>query len=95
MKAYLIAMEAVHDEAMFKEYQKGAQPTVASFGGQFIARGGKLTILEGQWQYPRTVIIEFPSRDAAEAWYNSPEYREAVGLRFSSTSTNLVIVDGV
>ena len=42
------------------------------FGGQFIARSGKWTPLEGQWQHPRTVIIEFPTRDAAEAWYKSP-----------------------
>ena len=41
MKAYLIAVETVHDEAMFAEYRKEVVDTVKSFGGQFIARGGK------------------------------------------------------
>jgi hypothetical protein len=49
MKAYVIALETVHDEAMFAEYRKGVVGTVATFGGQFIARGGKFTVLEGQW----------------------------------------------
>jgi uncharacterized protein (DUF1330 family) len=48
---------------------------VEPFGGKFIARGGKLTVLEGEWAHPRTVIIEFPSREAAEGWRNTPQYR--------------------
>ena len=47
MKAYLIAVETVHDEAMFAEYRKQVGGSVAPFGGQFIARGGELTVLEG------------------------------------------------
>jgi uncharacterized protein (DUF1330 family) len=57
MTAYLIALETIHDEAMFAEYRKQVVATVEAFGGRFIARGGKLTVLEGQWQLPRTVII--------------------------------------
>ena len=72
MKAYLIAVETVHDEAMFAEYRKQVVGTVGPFGGQFIARGGKLTVLEGQWEHPRTVIIEFPTREGFIARKNSP-----------------------
>jgi len=95
MKAYLIAVETVHDEAMFAEYRKQVVATVESFGGRFIARGGKLTLLEGQWQHPRTVIIEFPTREDAESWYKSPDYQKIIGLRLKSTSGNLVVLDGV
>ena len=94
MKAYLIAVETVHDEAMFAEYRKQVVATVDAFGGRFIARDGTLTVLEGQWQHPRTVILEFPTRQAAEAWYKSPEYQKIIGLRLKSTSGNLVILDG-
>jgi uncharacterized protein (DUF1330 family) len=94
MKAYVIALETVHDEAMFAEYRKGVVGTVATFGGQFIARGGKFTVLEGQWQHPRTVIIEFPSRDAAEGWYKSADYQKIIGLRHKSSHGDLVILDG-
>jgi uncharacterized protein (DUF1330 family) len=94
MTAYLIAVETVHDEAMFAEYRKQVIATLEAFGGRFVARGGKLTVLEGEWLHPRTVIIEFPSRDAAEAWYKSPDYQKIIGLRLKSTSGNLVILDG-
>jgi uncharacterized protein (DUF1330 family) len=94
MTAYLIAVETVHDEAMFAEYRKQVIATLEAFGGRFVARGGKLTVLEGEWLHPRTVIIEFPSRDAAEAWYKSPDYQKVIGLRLKSTSGNLVILDG-
>jgi uncharacterized protein (DUF1330 family) len=77
------------------EYRKQVVATVQAFGGRFIARGGKQTVLEGQWQNPRTVIIEFPTREAAEAWYKSPDYQKIIGLRLKSTSGNLIILDGM
>ena len=95
MKAYLVAAETVHDEELFAEYRKQVVATVEAFGGRFIARGGKQTVLEGQWQNPRTVIIEFPTREAAEAWYKSPDYQKIIGLRLKSTSGNLIILDAM
>jgi uncharacterized protein (DUF1330 family) len=95
MKAYVIAIETVHDEAMFGEYRKHVAATLEAFGGRFVARGGKYTMLEGQWQHPRTVIIEFPARESAEAWYKSPDYQKIIGLRHKSSSGNLIILDGV
>jgi len=94
MSAYLIAVETVHDEAMFAEYRKHIIATLEAFGGRFVARGGKLTVLEGESQHPRTVIIEFPSRDAAEGWYKSADYQKIIGLLLKSTSGNLVILYG-
>ena len=94
MKAYAIAVETVHDEPMFSEYRKQVVETIKAFGGQFVVRGGRLTILEGQWQHARTVIIEFPSREAAEGWYKSADYQKIIGLRLKSTSGSLVILDG-
>jgi uncharacterized protein (DUF1330 family) len=40
------------------------------------------------------VIIEFPSKQLARAWYDSDEYQAVVGLRHDSTTSNLVIVSG-
>ena len=73
MKAYVIAAETTKDEAVFATYRKEVPATIAAFGGKFVVRGGQLTTLEGEWPHPRLVIIEFPSRAAAEGWYSSPE----------------------
>lgn len=95
MKAYVIAIETVHDQAMFAEYAKGVPATLAPFEGKLIARGGKYTVLEGRWEHPRTVVIEFPSREAAQAWYDSVAYQKIIALRHKSSHGNLVIQDGV
>jgi uncharacterized protein (DUF1330 family) len=55
---------------------------------------GNLTVLEGEWPHPRLVIIELPSRPAAEDWYNSAEYRRIISLRLKSSVGNLIIADG-
>src|SRR5262245_34196310 len=73
---------------------KAVPATIEAFGGKFIVRGGDLKFLEGEWPHRRLVIIEFPSREAAERWYRSPEYQKIIGLRLNSTVGNLVIVEG-
>lgn len=94
MKAFVVAAETVKDDAVFAAYRKEVPATVEAFGGQFIARGGSLTILEGEWPHSRLVIIEFPSRAAAECWYKSDEYQKIIGLRHDSSIGNVIIVDG-
>jgi len=94
MKAYVVAAETPKNESLFSEYRKAVPATLEAFGGQFIVRGGDLKLLEGEWPHPRLVIIEFPSREAAEGWYRSPAYQKIIGLRLSSTVGNLVIVEG-
>jgi uncharacterized protein (DUF1330 family) len=94
MTAYVIAAETVKDEAMFDEYRKQVPATLAPFGGKFIVRGGKVTVHEGAWPHPRTVVIEFPSRAEAEGWYKSAEYQKIIQLRLKSSAGNLIIADG-
>jgi uncharacterized protein (DUF1330 family) len=95
MKAYLIAVETAHHEVMFAEYRKQVVDTIKPSGGQFIARGGTTTVLEGEWQHPRTVIIEFPSRESAEGWYKSADYQKIISLRLKSTNGSLINLDGI
>jgi uncharacterized protein (DUF1330 family) len=94
MKAYAIAAETINDSAMFDLYRKQVPATIAPFGGQFVVRGANLTVLEGEWPHSRLVIIEFPSRTAAQDWYKSAEYQKIISLRLKSTVGNLIVVDG-
>ena len=94
MRAYVVVTETVNDQAMFDAYRKEVRATLVPFGGQFVVRGGNLTILEGVWPHPRLVIIEFPSRRAARDWYKSEAYQKVIGLRLKSTISNMVIATG-
>ena len=94
MKAFVIAAETINDEAMSAEYRSQVPATVEPFGGKIIVRGGAFTIVEGEWTHPRVVVIEFPSRAAAEGWYRSAAYQKIISLRLKSTTSDLIIIDG-
>lgn len=95
MKAYVIVQETIHDQDTFDTYRKNVPATLAPFGGTFVVRGGAFSVLEGTWEHPRLVVIEFPSRTAAEGWYRSAAYQKIVPLRLQSSSGNFVIADGM
>ena len=95
MPAYVINDMVVTDPVLFEEYKKLSPPTVAQYGGRFLARGGHTDTLEGEWSPKRLVIIEFPSVAQARAWADSPEYAPAKRLRQITTISNLIVVEGV
>jgi uncharacterized protein (DUF1330 family) len=94
MSAYVIVDIEVVDPEGYKEYIKLAPPTLAHFGGRYIARGGRNETLEGEWQAKRLVILEFDTMDKAKEWLNSPEYAPARALRHKYAKTNMVVVEG-
>ncbi len=95
MKAYVIVEENIHDQEKFAAYRAQVLPTVQAFSGTFVVRGGHFTVLEGVAGFERLVVIEFPSRAAAEGWYNSAEYQKLLPLRQEASRSNFIIVDGV
>ena len=95
MAAYVIADVEVTDPAGYDEYRKGVPATIAAHGGRYLARGGEVQVLEGDWIPRRAVILEFPSLERARAWYDSPEYRPLREMRARASDSRLVIIDGV
>jgi uncharacterized protein (DUF1330 family) len=85
----------ITDPLRFDEYKSLSPPTVEAYGGRFLARGGEVSSLEGDWQPKRLVILEFPSMIQAQAWLNSPEYAPARRLRQLSTNSKMVVIEGV
>ncbi len=95
MSAYMIARVDVTDLDAWKNYAANAGPTVAQYGGKYIARGGELTGLENfEDEGKRVVIIQFPDVETAEKWYHSPEYTEVRKLRETAGHARFMIVDG-
>ena len=94
MSAYVIGHMTVNSPEGYKDYTAQVPGTLAAHGGAFIVRGGETTMLEGEMPHARHVVIRFPDRAAAEAWYNSPGYQEIVSIRFAHATGVLMIVDG-
>jgi uncharacterized protein (DUF1330 family) len=94
-KAYWITDIEVTDAVAYEDYKKLSGPAVERYGGRFIARGGRTILLEGDGEPHRTVIIEFPTLDAATTCYSSPEYVEARAARAHAARGRIVAVEGV
>jgi uncharacterized protein (DUF1330 family) len=95
MKAYVVVDITVRDAATYDEYKRLAPPSIAQYGGRYIARGGRTGTLEGDWAPTRLVILEFPSFDQARAWWSSPEYAAAKALRQRCADTDMVLLEGL
>jgi uncharacterized protein (DUF1330 family) len=95
MKALCIVYVNVDDWEMFDRYRSQVVPTLEPFGAKFLVRGGAFTTLEGEMPFERIVVLEFPSRDAAEAWYQSDAYQAVLPIRLAATRCQVVIVDAV
>jgi uncharacterized protein (DUF1330 family) len=94
MPAYVIVETDIHDPAQYEQYKAASPASVAGGGGRFLARGGELAVLEGDWSPSRLVILEFPDLDAARAWYDSESYQEVRRLRDGAARLNMVAVEG-
>ena len=77
MKGYVVCVyKNISNEDKLKEYAVKARAAVENHKGKFLIRGGRSKIKEGE-SSPRTVVIEFPSYDEANSFYNSKEYHDA------------------
>jgi uncharacterized protein (DUF1330 family) len=95
MSAYVIVDIDVHDPVGYEDYKHLAPAGVAAYGGRYLARGGAVETLEGDWQTSRLVILEFDSVERAKSWLESDEYRPARALRHQYASSKMVVVEGV
>ena len=92
VSVWVVGLISIDDAEAYVEYQKAAIPTVIEAGGRVVAAGAGHT-LEGEPFPDGTVIVEFPSKEAALAWYESAAYQAIIGARLrASRASSIVIV---
>lgn len=94
MPAYLIVLMDVTDREQYSQYTKATPSVIAQFGGKFIVRGGKTVTVEGPEEKRRVVVIEFPSFERAQAFYDSEEYQRVKNLRSGAATGTFIIAEG-
>ena len=91
--AYLIVDAKSSDPQAMQRYRELAQVAVANYGGRYLVRGGEYQVLEGDWRPQRLVVVEFPSREQARGFYDSPEYLAARAARAGVSSFDMLLVE--
>ena len=94
MPAYVVANVSVTDPERYPPYRAAVPAIVAQYGGRFVVRAGAVHPLEGDFGFDRFVVIEFASVEAAQAFYDSPEYAPLRQLRLDTTRSQVTIVEG-
>ncbi len=95
MAAYVIYQGEVTDPGRYDEYKTQAAASILGAGGRYVVRGGEVEVLEGDPPVGRTVVLEFPTRQAALDWYRSDEYTEIRKIRDGAAIARMYVVDGV
>jgi uncharacterized protein (DUF1330 family) len=93
-RAFYISEFVVTDREGIKPYSAQVESTFLPFGGRYIVRGGKISTLEGDGPKGGMVVIEFDSKEQAQAWYDSSAYRKIMPIRHKSATSRVYIVEG-
>ena len=73
---YLVANLEVHDEARYREYERGFFPILKKHGGSFLTFDDAAVTFEGSSpRAGRMILFTFPSEANARAWFDDPEYQ--------------------
>ena len=95
MAAFVITEVEITNPEVYGQFLQQVSPTVEAHGGRFVARGGAIDVILGDWAPKRNAILEFGSVDQARAWLNSSDYTALTDMRESSSNINMVVVEGL
>ena len=90
MSGYVVVHASPKDADKMQEYGAGAGETVAQHGGEIVCRG-PATVLAGESEHKMLVVLKFPSKDAAQKWYESSEYQALVPTRMEAMDSTFVL----
>jgi uncharacterized protein (DUF1330 family) len=93
MAGYFIANYTITNHAEYKQYIAAVGPVLEAFGAENIVIDRDSELLEGSAGQV-TVVLRFPTKSAAKAWYESPEYQAIKHLRTDNTEGIGVIAEG-
>ncbi len=95
MKCYAIVQLNIHDESWIAGYGAPVTALVAKHGGRYLARTTDIRRLEGDGEPPNFVaVLEFPSHEAAMAFYDDPEYQPHLEARLGGAEGQFLFVSG-
>jgi len=95
MSYYLIAQIRINDESEYQEYINGSVEIFGKYNGKYLVVDNEPVLLEGDWNYTRTVLIRFDSMDDFDAWYKSDEYQKILQHRLKAADCDTILVKGL
>ena len=93
MTVYIIARFKIHDRAGYDRYSENFMQVFEQFDGTMLSVDEEPTVLEGEFDATRSVLMEFPTAAQAMAWVQSPEYQEIAKDRLAASTGHAIMVN--
>ncbi len=95
MSYYFTAQIQINDFEEYQLYIKDAGRIFEKYNGEYLAVDKNPRVLEGSWNYTRTVLIKFPTKADFDAWYYSEEYQRILKHRLKAADCDTLLVEGL
>jgi uncharacterized protein (DUF1330 family) len=95
MPVYAIATLNIHDRTQYAEYEAGFMAILDQYDGKILSVDESPVVLEGQWPFTRTVLLEFTDADELQRWYGSDAYQTLMKHRLAASDGHVVIINGL
>jgi len=92
MSVYVVALITIDDREEYERYAQGFMEVFSRYAGRLLAVDESPRVLEGNWPWTRTVLIEFPDQEALHAWYGSQEYQTLAAHRHAASDAAIAVV---
>lgn len=92
MSVYVVGLVTIKDRAKYAAYENDFRAVIEPFGGKILSVEDSARVVEGKWPSSRTVILWFPSEQAARYWYDCEAYQRLVQLRADAADATIAIL---
>jgi uncharacterized protein (DUF1330 family) len=95
MTAYAIVDLEVFDIEHYLDYQSAVRPLLEAVGARYLARGGEYRVFAGECRPNRLVLLEFPSLEIMDTFYQSKAYQSLESQRLACSRARILGVEGL
>ena len=95
MTHYFVAQIKINDPTEYDKYLENFDDIFSKYKGEYLAIDESPTLLEGIWDYTKSVLIKFNSRQDFEDWYYSKDYQKILKHRLSSAKCDTILLEGL
>jgi uncharacterized protein (DUF1330 family) len=94
MDYYFAANIRIHNPDHYQNYLEKVDEIFEKYKGEYLAVDETPQVLEGKWNYSKSVLIRFPSKEDFEKWYYSDEYQEILKYRLDASESDSILIRG-
>lgn len=95
MTNYFVAQIKIHDQDEYNKYLDKFDEIFSKYKGEYLAIDESPALLEGDWNYTKSVLIKFRSKDEFEDWYYSEDYQKILKHRLNAAKCDSILLEGL